>query len=527
MAAQTTAGAHARPARPLVSLSLVGDDRLARLIAGNASERAFATLYERYHQPLYRYCRSMLRDDADAQDALQSAFARAFAALRRGQRDAPLRPWLFRIAHNESVSVLRRRRPHEELSELYDGSAASVEEEVEERARLAVLVADLQELPDRQRGALVMRELSGLSHEEIAIALGTSVAAARQTICAARCSLLEFSEGRAMGCEEIRRAISDGDGRALRGRRVRGHLRDCAGCAAFAAAISARRADLRALAPPLPLVAAGGLFARSLGGGSGYGGSGAGGLAGGAVGKPVATALAAKALAAGAIVATATIGVTTVLGEPARAPRRPPAATRAAPTTKLRAAAHSATLRSPVSVAGPAARPGSSHDALGPRALSASSATRAAAGHIRTEAGGSAAVRPAVTRTGGAKRGLASSRAHGPSTRHIPHTPTVAAGSHRQHRRTVPPTAAPGGRKSRAPTAGRSDRRSGASRAGSVGPAGRQPAPRPRYRRDMLRAVPRIPLPSRLNLTRGVAETYALTFVAHARNDYVRKANPS
>src|SRR5579859_5704751 len=80
-------------------LSRLGDERLARLVAGG-NDRAFCALYERYHQRLYRHCRSIVRDDADAQDALQSAFAAALVALRRGQRRAPVRPWLFRIAHN-------------------------------------------------------------------------------------------------------------------------------------------------------------------------------------------------------------------------------------------------------------------------------------------------------------------------------------------------------------------------------------------------------------------------------------------
>ncbi len=205
---------------------------------------------------------------------------------------------------------------------------------VRRTVRLSLLVADLSELPERQRGALVMRELSGLSHEEIAFALGTSVGAAKQTIFEARRSLLEFREGRAMVCEHVRRTISDADGRALRGRRVRAHLRDCSGCAAFAAAIPARGADLRAIAPPLPAVAAAGLFARSLGAGSGHGGASAGGLAAGAAGKTVGVAFAAKAIAGVAIVAivaTATVGVTGVLRHTVHTTRQPPA-TRTAPT---------------------------------------------------------------------------------------------------------------------------------------------------------------------------------------------------
>src|SRR2546423_572904 len=233
----------------------LGDERLARLAAAGHA-RAFAVVYERHHQALYRYCRSILRHDADAQDALQSTFAAAFAALGRGQRDAPIRPWLFRIAHNEAVSLLRRRRPTTELSELSDASTASVEEQVAERDELSLLLHDLRKLTERQRSALVMRELSGLSHEEIAIALGTSLGAAKQTIYEARRSLFEFAEGRAMACDDIRKTLSDADGRTLRSRRVRAHLRECTRCSAFAAAIPARSADLRALTPALPTLAA-------------------------------------------------------------------------------------------------------------------------------------------------------------------------------------------------------------------------------------------------------------------------------
>ena len=197
------------------SFTLLGDERLARLAAAG-HERAFAVVYQRYHQPLYRYCRSILRNDADAQDALQSTFAAAFAALGRGQRDAPIRPWLFRIAYNEAVSALRRRRPTAELSAASGACTTSTEDRVAERAELRMLLRDLHKLSERQRSALVMRELSGLSHEEIAIALGTSVGTAKQTIYEARRSLFEFAEGREMPCDEIRRTISDADGRALR-----------------------------------------------------------------------------------------------------------------------------------------------------------------------------------------------------------------------------------------------------------------------------------------------------------------------
>src|SRR4051812_9323835 len=327
------------PARPL-PLRLLGDDeRLARLAAGG-SERAFAVLYERHHQSLYRYARTIVRNDEDARDVLQTTMARALTALgRHGVPDAPIRPWLFRIAHNEAVSVLRRRRRTIELDAGAEPEAPSLEARVEERARLTTLVADLQDLPVRQRSALVMRELSGLSHEEIAGALEISLSAAKQAIFDARTGLHDFAKGRAMQCADVQRIVSERDGRMLRGRQVRAHLRSCAACRAMRDAIGARRADLAALAPPLPAAAATGLLSGVLGGG------GTGGLAT----KVAAGAFAAKALAGAAVVATVAVGTVEVAPrvDGARDGDAGPSAP-AAPAARARAA-------SPVVAAGAAA----------------------------------------------------------------------------------------------------------------------------------------------------------------------------
>src|ERR1041385_384870 len=87
----------------------------SRAMRGDAT--AFAAVYERHHQALYRYCRSILRHEEDAQDALQSTMTRAFVALQDEERDFELRPWLFRIAHNEAITILRRRTTTDELDE--------------------------------------------------------------------------------------------------------------------------------------------------------------------------------------------------------------------------------------------------------------------------------------------------------------------------------------------------------------------------------------------------------------------------
>jgi RNA polymerase sigma factor (sigma-70 family) len=130
---------------------------------------------------------------------IQAAMTRALAPI--GQRDerAPLRAWLFRIAHKESMSLLRRRRGAEPLDpEALIGP--DVEAHAERRRRLAQLVSDLQQLSERQRGALLMRELGGLRHAEIAAALQTSEGAVKQAIFDARAALFDLAAGREMAC---------------------------------------------------------------------------------------------------------------------------------------------------------------------------------------------------------------------------------------------------------------------------------------------------------------------------------------
>jgi RNA polymerase sigma factor (sigma-70 family) len=303
---------------------LQSDERLARL-AGDGNADAFAALFERYHRDVFRYCRWMVRSDADAQDALQSTFERALAALRRAQRDAPVRPWLFRIAHNESVSLLRRRRSNDgELLETLESGGPSVEEAVQRREQFELLLGDLGELTERQRSALLMRELSDLSHVEIAAALGISVGASKQTVFDARRSLVEFTEGREMECEQIKRIVSDGDGRALSGRRVRAHLRSCEGCRDFASSIAERRSTFQALSPVLPAAAATGILARVTGGGVGHAGGGAS-VAGATAGKAAAiAAVGTKTVTVGLVVATTAVLTVHVLGHHSR---RAPAST--------------------------------------------------------------------------------------------------------------------------------------------------------------------------------------------------------
>ena len=284
---------------------VLSDDRLAqRAVKGD--ERAFAAIFDRYHQSLYRYCLAIVGNSEDAQDVLQNTMVKVLRALPGEERHIELKPWLYRIAHNESIELLRRRRETRQLDPDLAAAGSGLAEEAAVRERLRGLISDLGELPERQRGALVMRELAGLDFAEIGAALGTSSAVARQTLYEARLSLRQMDEGREMSCKTVTKALSDGDGRVTRRGDLRAHLRSCGSCRRFREEIEGRERDLAALSP-LPAVAAAGLLQGLLGGHGAAGGGLATALGGGAA-KSLGASAALKGAATVAVVAAIGVG---------------------------------------------------------------------------------------------------------------------------------------------------------------------------------------------------------------------------
>ena len=224
------------------ALTLLPDERLAQL-AASGSDPAFAALYNRYSGTLFAYCRSITRNVDDGWDALQNAMVKVLVALRRSpERSAPVRPWLFCICHNESIGILRRRAAAERIAGAAEWTtAAGADEQALEREQVEEVVSDVKQLPTGQRAALVMRELADLRYDEIAIALDTTEGNARQLVFAARAGLRDSRAGRGLPCETVRDQLSLADGRLLRRRSVRAHLRTCDGCRAYAASMRQRR----------------------------------------------------------------------------------------------------------------------------------------------------------------------------------------------------------------------------------------------------------------------------------------------
>jgi RNA polymerase sigma factor (sigma-70 family) len=163
------------------------DERLVDL-ARSGNDRAFEAVVTRYRRPLLRYCRRLLPAER-AEDAVQQTFLNAYRAIGAGEAELNLKPWLYRIAHNASLSLLRQNGwTHEQLDEQFDG-VLQPPQAVEQRERVREVVKAVQELPERQRDAVVLRELEGRSYDEIATALGVTGGAVRQLLNRARTNL--------------------------------------------------------------------------------------------------------------------------------------------------------------------------------------------------------------------------------------------------------------------------------------------------------------------------------------------------
>src|SRR5918994_4036375 len=160
----TATGGHERgidaqrrgPRVPARLLRLASDERLVDALRGG-SEPAFEVIYTRHHRGVLSFCRHMLGSVEEAEDAVQHTFLAAYRDLLGSRKDIQLRPWLYAIARNRCLTVLRSRR--ERVDELAEPSTDHLSEEVERRHDLQALLADLADLPDDQRAALVLAEL--------------------------------------------------------------------------------------------------------------------------------------------------------------------------------------------------------------------------------------------------------------------------------------------------------------------------------------------------------------------------------
>ena len=278
-------------------LKLQGDERLVALIR-DGHDHAFEVLFERYHSRLLAFCRHMLRSTEDAEDVLQEVFVKAHAAMLADDRHINVRPWLYRIARNRCLNHLRRPVPEgqDSMDVMVGEHGVTTADRVQKREDFRALVADVQDLPETQRTALLLREIDALSYEEIAETMDTTIPAVKSLLVRARMSLAEATHSRQLTCGEVRLELAEAaEGLRKASGPVRHHVKRCDGCGEFRGQLRSNTKTLAAMAPIGPLA----LMAKGLIAKFGWGGSGSA-ASGSAAGSGVAGSSGAVASGAGA-----------------------------------------------------------------------------------------------------------------------------------------------------------------------------------------------------------------------------------
>jgi len=325
---------------PTPLLRLQSDERLIVLVR-RGHHAAFETLVARYQSRLLAFCRHMLGSREDAEDVLQEVFAASFNAIMADDRAINVRPWLYRIARNRSLNHLRRVQPIgvDSMDVHLSEGGTTTADKVHKREEFRLLVADVQDLPETQKTALLLREIDALSYEQIAEAMETTIPSVKSLLVRARVSLAEAAEARQLTCEEVREELGEvAEGLRRSTSPVRRHVRTCERCQGFKVQLRTTNKALAAVFPVAPLLfLKKGLlahFGMTAGAGAGAGAgaaaatvAGAGGTSAMSAGISTIATKAAAGLAAAAIVTAGAVEVKhvqTKVPSPAIAQAAPP-----------------------------------------------------------------------------------------------------------------------------------------------------------------------------------------------------------
>ena len=290
------------------------------MLIRRGNHHAFEALVARYQSRLLAFCRHMLSSREDAEDVLQEVFAAAFNAMLADEREINVRPWLYRIARNRSLNHLRRAQAvgMDSMDVHLSEGGLTTADKVHKREEFRLLIADVQDLPETQRTALLLREIDALSYDQIAEAMETTVPSVKSLLVRARVSLAEAAEARLLSCDEVRLELGEvAEGLARTSAPVRRHLRTCERCAAFRKALRSNNRAMAALYPIGPLVLLKKLLLTHLGAGAAASSAGTAGAAAGSAGAGAALQVgfgtvaskAAAGLAAAAIVTAGAVEV--------------------------------------------------------------------------------------------------------------------------------------------------------------------------------------------------------------------------
>lgn len=167
--------------------------------AKNGDQAAFERLVERYRKPVYHQALRLLSSPEDAADVTQEVFFKAWRSLPSFRGESGFSTWLYRLTDNAAIDLLRREKKRRGDASLDDGEQsfdslladpAPTPHQAAEREELRRAVADgLESLSEEHRRILVLREISGLSYEEIGQQLGLNAGTVKSRIARARLAL--------------------------------------------------------------------------------------------------------------------------------------------------------------------------------------------------------------------------------------------------------------------------------------------------------------------------------------------------
>ncbi|UCV07848.1 RNA polymerase sigma factor [Dechloromonas denitrificans] len=176
---------------------------IARAQAGD--QRAFTALVRHYQDRLFRFILRLTGNRDEALDLTQESFLKAHQALARWRPEASFRSWLFRIAHNTTLDLLRRRGciefisfaecPGGEAEPAFPDAAPQPDQRLADRQSVELLGRTLQQLPVEQREILLLRELEEMSYSEIAATLGIAEGTVKSRLARARSAAIAGYQG--------------------------------------------------------------------------------------------------------------------------------------------------------------------------------------------------------------------------------------------------------------------------------------------------------------------------------------------
>jgi len=241
---------------PTPLLRLQSDERLIALVR-RGNHAAFEMLVSRYQSRLLAFCRHMLGSREDAEDVLQEVFAASFNAILADDRAINVRPWLYRIARNRSLNHLRRVQPIgvDSMDVHLSEGGVTTADKFHKREDFRLLVSDVQDLPETQKTALLLREIDALSYEQIAEAMETTIPSVKSLLVRARVSLAEAAEARTLSCEQVREELAEvAEGLRRSTAPARRHVRTCERCQGFKAQLRTTNKALAVVFPVAPLL---------------------------------------------------------------------------------------------------------------------------------------------------------------------------------------------------------------------------------------------------------------------------------